>query len=105
MTKIPTALNDLASVLNNATTFDPDGPVGDGVALTSCGGPHFAPLNPKLGDVFYCAIGEVTYVYEENIGHAGWKVSDKIVTHPTVTEAEDDRIRAGVAKLMGYTEE
>lgn len=53
MTKIPTALDDLASVLNNATTFDPDGPVGDGVALTSCGGPHFAPLNPKLGDVFH----------------------------------------------------
>lgn len=63
---IPPALADVASVLNNATADN--GSVGDGVALTSAGGPHFAPLDPKAGTVFYCAITEQTWVYEQD----GW---------------------------------
>lgn len=98
--RVPAALSDVANVLNNATNYDPNGPVGDGVALHSCGGPHFAPLNPKVGDTFYCAIGEVTYVYEDDIGHAGWRVNANVEAHPVVKAKEDQRIRDGLVKLM-----
>lgn len=101
MTKVPDALSDVASVLNNATTCDLDGPVGDGVALYSCGGPHFAPMAPKIGETFYCAISEQTYVYEEDIGHAGWRVHDKVQAHPAIVAKEEQRIRDGLNKLMG----
>ena len=86
--------NSLLDLLNNATT-KAAGEVGDGVALYSCGGPHFAPMNPAVGDTFYCAIGEATYVY----GDAGWKLSDKVIAHPAVVEKENRRIIDGLRKL------
>lgn len=74
--------------------------IGDGVALNAGGGPHFAPINPAIGTVHYCAISEATYVY----GESGWAISN-VTAHPAVAAKEDARIRAGLAKLINDGEE
>lgn len=87
--------DDVANVLNNRPRREGQPEAGDGVALTSCGGPHFAPFKPAVGAIYYCPISETTYVY----GQAGWKVSN-VTAHPVVVEKEERRVMDGLAKLM-----
>ncbi len=69
----PSALDDVRNALNNARNPSTEQSGGDGVALTSCGGPHFAPQHPPVGTVFHCAITECAWVYVKDKGQEGWE--------------------------------
>lgn len=92
--------DDVAKALNGRQKREGSAEVGDGAALYSCGGPHFAPINPNLGDTFYCAISEVAYVYAEDVGQSGWQAQADVAARPAMVEKENQRIKDGLEKLV-----